>query len=207
MSHSYCWRLPSRNLFDVMPVSELIIRVINCTDDISRLNSATGTWCFIAMFLAIDTINAVLPIPGRAAITIRSLACQPGSHFVHIPEPGRKTAYASFLFGKFFYTLYGLLDQVVRFFVGFFNIRVRDVENPGFRFVEQVEHIRGIVVRFVYQVARKGYQLSLEKLLLYYAGVKFYVGRRTYFLCKLYKVKISAGSVELSAASSNRCSP
>ena len=52
-------------------------RVINCTEDISREKKATGVCLVTAIFLAIDRVSAVLPIPGRAAIIIKSLGCHP----------------------------------------------------------------------------------------------------------------------------------
>src|SRR5690606_41805607 len=60
-----------------LPVSDEIKRVINCTDDISKEKKATGILEFTAIFLAIDKVNAVLPIPGRAATIIKSLGCHP----------------------------------------------------------------------------------------------------------------------------------
>ena len=54
-----------------------IKRVISCTEDISREKKATGIFAFTAKFLAMESVRAVLPIPGRAAMMIRSLGCQP----------------------------------------------------------------------------------------------------------------------------------
>ena len=51
--------------------------MISCTEDISNEKKATGVFFKTAIFLAIDNVRAVLPIPGLAAMTIRSLGCQP----------------------------------------------------------------------------------------------------------------------------------
>ena len=52
-------------------------RFISCFALISRLNIATGIPRSIAIFLAIDKTNAVLPMAGRAAMIMRSDFCHP----------------------------------------------------------------------------------------------------------------------------------
>ena len=47
------------------------------TDDISKEKNATGISLVTAISLAIERVNAVLPIPGRAAMIIKSLGCHP----------------------------------------------------------------------------------------------------------------------------------
>src|SRR5215831_4132744 len=76
-SHSCFSSFPVRSFSEDNPVSDEIKRVINCTDDISKENTATGALKSIAMFLAIESTKAVLPIPGLAAIIIKSEGCQP----------------------------------------------------------------------------------------------------------------------------------
>ncbi len=76
-SHSALSRAPLRSLSDDIPVSDEIIRCTNCTEDISRENTATGRPNVIAAFLARDNTKAVLPIPGRAATMTKSLRCHP----------------------------------------------------------------------------------------------------------------------------------
>ena len=76
-SHSWGSRFPLRSFSEVKPVSEDIILVINWTDDISREKTATAWLKSIAIFLAIEITKAVFPIPGRAAIIIKSDGCQP----------------------------------------------------------------------------------------------------------------------------------
>ena len=46
---------------------------------ISRLNTATGTFCFFATLVAMFRAKEVLPIPGRAARMIRSERPKPVS--------------------------------------------------------------------------------------------------------------------------------
>ena len=77
ISHSASSNFPVRNFSEVSPVSEDIKRVISCTDDISSEKKATGICCPTAILRAIVSVSAVFPIAGRAAIIIRSLACQP----------------------------------------------------------------------------------------------------------------------------------
>ena len=76
-SHSCGSKSPFRSFSEVSPVSLEIKRVINCTEDISNEKSATGSFPETAIFLAIDNTNAVFPIPGRAAIIIKSEGCHP----------------------------------------------------------------------------------------------------------------------------------
>ena len=76
-SHSCFSSLPVRNFSEDKPVSEDIKRVINCTEAISREKNATGIFCPTAILRAIESVSAVLPIPGRAATIIKSLACHP----------------------------------------------------------------------------------------------------------------------------------
>ena len=64
-------------MFASKPVSDEIILVINWIDDISKEKNASGILLLIAILLAIESDNAVLPIPGLAAIITRSLSCQP----------------------------------------------------------------------------------------------------------------------------------
>ena len=45
--------------------------------DISREKNATGILFSTEIFLAIERVKAVLPIPGLAAIIIKSLSCHP----------------------------------------------------------------------------------------------------------------------------------
>ena len=75
--HSWSARLPVRSFSEERPVSQEIRRVINWTDDISREKKATGIEWSTQTFRAIDKVNAVFPIPGRAATIIKSLDCQP----------------------------------------------------------------------------------------------------------------------------------
>ena len=74
-SSSLIW--PFRNFSEEIPVSEAIILVISCTEAISRENRAMGILCSTAIFLAMESRNAVLPIAGRAAMIIKSEFCQP----------------------------------------------------------------------------------------------------------------------------------
>src|SRR5690606_31614865 len=76
-THSCCSNFPVRRLCEDKPVPDEIKRVINCTLDISREKNATPLLDSIAMFRAIDNTKAVFPIPGRAAIMIKSDGCQP----------------------------------------------------------------------------------------------------------------------------------
>ncbi len=86
-SHSCFSNLPVRNFSEESPVSEEIKRVINCTDDISQEKNATGILWFTAMFLAMDKVSAVFPIPGRAAMIIKSLGCQPEVSLSTLSKP------------------------------------------------------------------------------------------------------------------------
>ena len=65
-------RLPFLNLSELISVSAEINRCTNCTADISRENTATGTLYSTVMLRAMVNTKAVLPIPGRAASTIIS---------------------------------------------------------------------------------------------------------------------------------------
>ena len=76
-SHSCFSNFPVLSFSEDKPVSDEIKRVINCTEDISSENKATGWPKSIAIFRAIDNTKAVLPIPGRAAMIIKSEGCQP----------------------------------------------------------------------------------------------------------------------------------
>ena len=42
---------------------------------------------FTAIFLAIDSVSAVFPIPGRAATIIKSLSCQPEVNLSTLSKP------------------------------------------------------------------------------------------------------------------------
>ena len=64
-----------------LPVLTLLLSTIaslhktlftNCSLDISKLNTATGTFALTAAFVAIFSAKAVLPIAGLAAIRINS---------------------------------------------------------------------------------------------------------------------------------------
>ena len=68
---------PDLILSDVMPVSEEINRLTNCTEDISNEKKAIGLPYLTDAFLATESTKAVFPIPGRAAMMIRSDFCQP----------------------------------------------------------------------------------------------------------------------------------
>ena len=76
-SHSWLANLPVLSFSDDKPVSEDINLVISWTEDISREKKATGRSLTTEIFLAIDNVKAVFPIPGLAAIIIKSLGCQP----------------------------------------------------------------------------------------------------------------------------------
>src|SRR5690606_15558093 len=79
--------LPVRNFSEDRPVSEDINLVINCTDDISKEKKATPILEFTAIFLAMDKVRAVLPIPGRAATITRSLGCHPEVNLSNLSKP------------------------------------------------------------------------------------------------------------------------
>ena len=49
------------------------------------------------IFLAIDNVNAVLPIPGLAATIIKSLGCQPDVNLSISPKPEAMPLRPSFL--------------------------------------------------------------------------------------------------------------
>ena len=70
--YSCGFRLPLRNLSELISVSAEIKRCTNWTADISSEKTATGTLYSTVMFRAMVRTNAVLPIPGRAARTIMS---------------------------------------------------------------------------------------------------------------------------------------
>ena len=75
--HSWSASFPVRSFSEESPVSAEIKRVMSCIEDISNEKNATGICFMTAIFRAIERVRAVLPIPGRAAIIIRSLGCQP----------------------------------------------------------------------------------------------------------------------------------
>ena len=68
------------HVIGITPEWEESIRLTNCSLDISREKTAMVFFSFKPIFSAIFKANAVLPIPGRAAIRIRSL----------LPRPNRK---------------------------------------------------------------------------------------------------------------------
>src|SRR5690606_36034017 len=74
---SYYSNFPFLIFSDESLVYEEINRVINCTLDISKKKKATPLLASMAMFRAIDKTNVVLPIPGRAAMIIKSEGCHP----------------------------------------------------------------------------------------------------------------------------------
>src|SRR5690625_464219 len=76
-SHSCFSKLPVRSVSELKPVSEEIRRVINWTDDISNEKKATGTLWSMAIFLAMERVSAVFPIPGLAELIIKSLCYHP----------------------------------------------------------------------------------------------------------------------------------
>ena len=51
------------------------------------MKKATGISFITAIFLAIDNVNAVFPIPGLAAIIIKSLGCQPEVNLSNFSKP------------------------------------------------------------------------------------------------------------------------
>ncbi len=59
------------------PVSESIILFASCLADISKEKMATGLWKSTAALRAMFSTRAVLPTDGRAAMIMRSEACQP----------------------------------------------------------------------------------------------------------------------------------
>ena len=75
--HSWSANFPVRSFSEDSPVSAEINRVISWTEDISNEKKATGTLLATAILRAMDSVRAVFPIPGRAAIITRSLGCQP----------------------------------------------------------------------------------------------------------------------------------
>ena len=82
MRECICWNSwscnsPFRNLTESIRASLAINRFTNCTDDISKEKIATPILWSIAVFLAIESIKAVFPIPGLAASTIISERCHP----------------------------------------------------------------------------------------------------------------------------------
>ena len=76
-SHSNFSSFPVLNFSEFKPVSDEINLVINWRADISSEKKATGILFSTEIFRAIDSVKAVLPIPGLAAIIIRSLCCHP----------------------------------------------------------------------------------------------------------------------------------
>ena len=77
LCHSSSFRVPFLNFSEEIRVSEAIILVMSCTDAISRENNAIGICCSTVIFLAMERMNAVFPIAGRAAMMMRSVGCQP----------------------------------------------------------------------------------------------------------------------------------
>ena len=75
--HSSSLRRPFLILSPGISVSEIINLFTSCIDDISHENIATCFPWSIAIFLAIERANAVLPIEGRAAMITSSAFCQP----------------------------------------------------------------------------------------------------------------------------------
>ena len=75
--HSCGSNLPRRILSASISASAEIIRFTNCTALISSEKSATAWPWSTAAFRQAETTNAVLPIPGRAAMIINSCFCQP----------------------------------------------------------------------------------------------------------------------------------
>src|SRR5690606_9560610 len=88
-SHSCFSNFPVLSFSEESPVSDEINLVISCTDDISKEKKATGIFEFTAIFLAIDKVKAVLPIPGRAATITKSLGCQPEVSLSNLSNPDR----------------------------------------------------------------------------------------------------------------------
>ena len=68
---------PIRRREESMLASAQSIRCTNCSLLISKEKKATDFFSRIAIFCAIFSTNAVLPILGRAAIKIKSEACRP----------------------------------------------------------------------------------------------------------------------------------
>ena len=85
--HSWSASLPVLSLSDDNPVSDEINLVISWTDDISSEKKATGIFCWTEIFLAIESANAVFPIPGLAAIITRSLGCHPDVSLSSFSKP------------------------------------------------------------------------------------------------------------------------
>ena len=56
-------------------------------DDISKEKKATGICLVTAIFRAMESVNAVLPIPGRAAMMIKSLGCHPEVNLSNFSNP------------------------------------------------------------------------------------------------------------------------
>ena len=65
--------------------------------DISNEKNATGILFSTVIFLAMDSVNAVLPIPGLAATIIKSLGCQPEVNLSISPKPDAIPLNPSFL--------------------------------------------------------------------------------------------------------------
>jgi hypothetical protein len=99
-SHSCFSSFPVLNFSEERPVSEEIRRVINCTEDISSEKNATGKPLLTAIFRAIESVSAVLPIPGLAAMIIKSLGCHPRSYLIELYRIQR-ALHSSRLYSKF----------------------------------------------------------------------------------------------------------
>ena len=73
----------SSSIFPVLTLFESTIASLHrillaiCSLDISKLNTATGTFPLIAAFAAMFRANADFPIAGLAAISTRSEECSP----------------------------------------------------------------------------------------------------------------------------------
>ena len=59
------------------PDSLVMSRLVSCTADISRENTATGIWWSTAALRAMFSARAVFPMDGRAARIMRSDFCHP----------------------------------------------------------------------------------------------------------------------------------
>ena len=71
--------------------------MINCKEDISKEKKATGIFFKTEMFLAIDKVKAVFPMPGLEAIIIKSLGCQPEVNLSNFSKPVLTPLNPSFL--------------------------------------------------------------------------------------------------------------
>ena len=86
-SHSCFSSLPVLSFSEDNPVSEEISLVINCTEDISNEKNATPWLLFTAILRAMESVRAVLPIPGLAATIIKSLGCHPEVSLSSLSKP------------------------------------------------------------------------------------------------------------------------